>query len=220
MIDLFRRPFNFLLPDHQSQYRTFLGSMLSIITILLILVYGGYKIVLYFKREEFTVNQTRQSYYFGLEDEFSQSHGLAIAAGAVSEGYDGIRDFSIDPEIGQLKFYLKTWDITGPDLTKHYIDFKPIKSTFCNFNAEKGDLKGFYPRHQSQDFTVDNLEQMICIDEHISISGLINMGKGQNLMVAFEKCDKRTSKCKSDSEIEDWLEFRYMIVLENNKAFS
>ena len=56
MIDLFRRPFNFLLPDHQSEYRTFLGSMLSVITAIFILVYGGFKIVEYSNHSEFTVN--------------------------------------------------------------------------------------------------------------------------------------------------------------------
>ena len=39
-------------------------------------------------------------------------------------------------------------------------------------------------------------------------------------MVVFEKCDpeKRTT-CKSEEEITAWLEFKYIILLENSKQF-
>lgn len=40
-----------------------------------------------------------------------------------------------------------------------------------------------------------------------------------NLMVVFEKCDKKVRECKSDQEIQDWLVFKYMLVLENSKRF-
>ena len=93
MIDLFRRPFNFLLPDHQSEYRTFLGSMLSVITAIFLLVYGGFKIVEYSNHSEFTVNQTRQNYYFDLEDSFSHLDGLAIAAGIIGEDEKGFQEY-------------------------------------------------------------------------------------------------------------------------------
>ena len=55
-IDLYRRPFNFLLPDHQNSYRTFLGSALSIIQFLLLVSYGTYQIILYSSQASFNVN--------------------------------------------------------------------------------------------------------------------------------------------------------------------
>ena len=61
----------------------------------------------------------------------------------------------------------------------------------------------------------------MCLGEPISIKGTYVTAIGSTLMVVFEKCDNRTSsKCRSDEEIEDWLEFKYIVVLENNKAFS
>ena len=55
-LDLYRRPFNFLLPDHESEYRTFLGSTLSIIQFVLLLLYGSYNLQQFFAQSKFNVN--------------------------------------------------------------------------------------------------------------------------------------------------------------------
>ena len=44
-IDLYRRPFLFMMPDKVPSYRTLLGSMLSIFTLVLILSYATFKFV-------------------------------------------------------------------------------------------------------------------------------------------------------------------------------
>lgn len=41
--DLYREPFNLVLPDGKTQYRTLLGSILSIITIVVVMSYGSIK---------------------------------------------------------------------------------------------------------------------------------------------------------------------------------
>ena len=88
--------------------------MLSIAMVVFMLSYGCFKLILQFNRSEFTVNQTRSNYYFDLEDSFSHLDGFNIAAGVVS--YElGAPNFGVDPEIGQLKIYLKTWDINNSD---------------------------------------------------------------------------------------------------------
>ena len=40
-------------------------------------------------------------------------------------------------------------------------------------------------------------------------------------MVVFEKCDNsaRPDYCKSDEEIHKWLQFKYIVLLENEKKF-
>ena len=40
MFDIYRRPFLLYLPDNETQYRSFAGSMLSVFTILLVLSYA------------------------------------------------------------------------------------------------------------------------------------------------------------------------------------
>ena len=43
-IDLYHKPFRFLMPDHRESYRTFLGALLSVFTVMIILGYGTYKL--------------------------------------------------------------------------------------------------------------------------------------------------------------------------------
>ena len=40
-------------------------------------------------------------------------------------------------------------------------------------------------------------------------------------MVVFEKCDSKAKPnyCKSDEEINKWLQFKYIVLLENEKKF-
>ena len=40
-------------------------------------------------------------------------------------------------------------------------------------------------------------------------------------MIVFEKCDSEVlgRACKSDSEINDWLRFKYIVALENERFF-
>ena len=42
-LDIYRMPFRLLLPDENGMYRTFLGSVLSILTLVMIITFGGFK---------------------------------------------------------------------------------------------------------------------------------------------------------------------------------
>ena len=44
-IDLYRRPFLFMLSDDYDKYRTFWGGCFSIITVILVLTYASFKYV-------------------------------------------------------------------------------------------------------------------------------------------------------------------------------
>ena len=44
------------------------------------------------------------------------------------------------------------------------------------------------------------------------------MPKATNLEIAFVKCDStKREDCKSDEEIAEWFNFKYILVLENQK---
>ena len=49
------------------------------------------------------------------------------------------------------------------------------------------------------------------------IWGNFNTGNARALLIMFEKCDRSTSAtvCESEEEINNWLEGRYILVLEN-----
>ena len=54
-LDMYRRPFHLFLPDDQPLYRSFLGSMLSVLTIMLLISYGGWKLTNLFSLADYTV---------------------------------------------------------------------------------------------------------------------------------------------------------------------
>ena len=57
-----------------------------------------------------------------------------------------------------------------------------------------------------------------CIDDDISQYGHYDSIKTANLMLVFEKCDSDKRACKSENQIDDWLEFKYIMVIENTKS--
>ena len=42
--DLYAQPFRLLLPDKKDTYRTFTGALMSILSLVLVSVYAGFKI--------------------------------------------------------------------------------------------------------------------------------------------------------------------------------
>ena len=38
-------------------------------------------------------------------------------------------------------------------------------------------------------------------------------------MVIFERCDPALRTCKSEADIDKWMQFKYIITLENEKKF-
>ena len=59
------------------------------------------------------------------------------------------------------------------------------------------------------------------MDEDIQITGSYETDTGGTLMVVFERCDQSDpeAKCRSESEIDDWLMYRWIVVLENRREF-
>ena len=62
---------------------------------------------------------------------------------------------------------------------------------------------------------------MKCIDEkqQTDIFGSYNTDKASNLMIVFERCNKKINDCKEDKDIDDWLKYKYIVSLENEKTF-
>lgn len=64
---------------------------------------------------------------------------------------------------------------------------------------------------------------MTCITEPnlVQTYGDFDSDMTRNLMLVFEKCDNLKSKlpCKSDAEIEEWMQSKYFVILTNQKKF-
>ena len=63
---------------------------------------------------------------------------------------------------------------------------------------------------------------MKCIDDdQFDIIGNYNTDRAQNFMIVFEKCNSEVlgRACKDDKDINEWLKFKYIIALENERFF-
>ena len=47
----------------------------------------------------------------------------------------------------------------------------------------------------------------------MKIHGNYDTSSLRNFMIVFEKCDPEKRKCKSDQEITDWLEYKYIYTI-------
>ena len=57
------------------------------------------------------------------------------------------------------------------------------------------------------------------VDPNMDYFGNFDTDKAQNLMIVFEICDKTKRTCKTDTEITEWLRFKYIVTLENERKF-
>ncbi len=86
------------MPDGHDTYRTFLGSILSVITLVIMLAYGSYKVSMLAQLEDYDVQLRTLENEFHAGDTFGTKQEFAVAAALVS--FDG-QSFNItDPTIG------------------------------------------------------------------------------------------------------------------------
>ena len=124
-IDMYRRPFHLFLPDDQSRYRSFLGVILSIVTILLLSSYAAWKIINLIKLIDYTVRVYDRENFFDIKEEFGPEDGFMLAAGLTA--YDKSPDDITDLSIGRLKFIKKTFSHSLQGIL-----FEDIETRVCN----------------------------------------------------------------------------------------
>ena len=61
---------------------------------------------------------------------------------------------------------------------------------------------------------------MKCLDEDsLDLFGNFDTYAGSNLLVTLEKCDRKERECKDDKVIDEWLAFKYIVILQNSEKF-
>ena len=90
VLDIYRKPFRLTLPDDQSRYRSLLGAVLTIITLIMTLSYASWKLLTMFEQSEYKIQTHDLENFYDYEEEFGQSEGFAVAATITS--YDGISE--------------------------------------------------------------------------------------------------------------------------------
>mmetsp|Transcript_24759 Transcript_24759/g.30942 ORF Transcript_24759/g.30942 Transcript_24759/m.30942 type:complete len:199 (-) Transcript_24759:1123-1719(-) len=128
IFDLYRKPFRLFLPDEQTMYRSLLGVILSVLTVVLMLFYAGWKLLAMFTLTDYIVRVHDQDNFYAFTEGFGVEDGFMVAA-AVSS-YDGSPEDITDLSIGRMKFVKKTWD--GTDPIKGALKFVDVNTEPCD----------------------------------------------------------------------------------------
>lgn len=96
---------------------------------MLLLLYGMFHYFELVNHEDYRVQLRSLESFFDSGDNFGSQDGFMVAAALFSNEGSIDDNFDItDPEIGEIKFYLKQWDaVTG----KFSLSFKEIESKIC-----------------------------------------------------------------------------------------
>ena len=195
--------------------------MLSIYTVLILLIYGGFLAVEMIARSNFKVTQREEEDYFTDLDKLQMQDGFNVAAAIVGFGEAETKD--VPSHIGALKFYHKYWP--GDNV----IDWREIRTRECtwdDFNSSQrpnSDAK-FFKTQQTAGYLETYAQNMRCVEDQNELytHGNYNTPNAGNFMIVFEKCDETKTpeiKCANDTVINEWMVFKYIITLENHKKF-
>ena len=157
VLDQFGSKFEFKLPDSKTVFQTLPGAICSIICIVVMLVYAGYKLSTLVERSEYSLIQELYEFQYDDTFKFGQDDGFAIAASITD--FDSSRTEAIeDPTVGTIQFYMKYWSVEQSTL-----GFKKIKSRSCN-EADFNGSGAFWPLHSKFSNFENYLTKMKCID--------------------------------------------------------
>ena len=106
VLDLFRQPFRFLLPDREDMYRTFLGSSLSLLCFIILLGFGALKVTALATSSDYKIQVHDKKFFYDDVDEFTFDESQFMVSAGVT-AFDGSSEDITDPEVGEIKFYMK-----------------------------------------------------------------------------------------------------------------
>ena len=219
--DLYSPSFQFRLPDGKSEYQTATGGTFCLLFSALVLVYAITSGINIIRREGYSiVEMAKEGVYSDLTFSFKKDDGFAVAA-AVWHGDTSLNMEDEDPEVGQIKFVIKNWE------NPNQMNFREVKTRSCqpeDITIPEGETRNEYGFYPFESDTAGNLEsvkdRMVCTDEPYEIKGHYDSYTTANLMVVYEICNPEKRICKSREQIEKYLEFTYILLVENRELYS
>ena len=140
-LDLYKQPFRLLLPDEKDEYRTFAGALLTVITVIIVLVYAGFKLQTLLDYKDYKVQQKVFDDYYNVEIPLTPDDGLMIAAAVT-------RFEQVPPDIGALNFYRKQYS-PNTDLNITRLESRPCTRDDFNVNGDNPDSKYFHATYKT-----------------------------------------------------------------------
>ena len=131
-------------------------------------------------------------------------------------------------DIGEVKFYNKSWgrgSSRGINFTE--LEVRPCLDQDFNFSHDEQEHDKdpiFFPvtEDSKRDLNFYSKKLKCLVEEEeedgFGLRGSYNSDNGTNLMIVFERCrsdNKHGIECKNDTVIDEWLENKYLVTLEN-----
>ena len=162
------------MPSRTEYYRNYLGMTLSLLTFIMLIAYGSFKLRDLIQFTDYNLYQIVQESYYSDQDEFTSNDGFHVAAGIVNFNEQYVED----PEIGTLKIILKSWDYEDKESNGKAL-FREVKTRPCREN-DFNDVDGsnsdsrFYATDVHSEKSLQLYWKTLkCIDdnENLSIKG-------------------------------------------------
>ena len=220
IFDIYKKPIQLRQPDGADEYRTCMGSLLSFCTIAILALYASYKLTSLANFEDYKVLYRIQEHYFESDDWFGKKEGFKVAAAILN--LEGQTEVDIDPRIGSIHFYKKTWGDDGTS-KMYFNELRDRKCTEDDMNdaLNSNPESGFYALDKDADHYMKlfgiNLFHCLVDDNDVKMHGDFDSAQAANLMISFEKCDYKNTpdQCESKEFIENWVQGRYLSIMTN-----
>ena len=118
----------------------------------------------------------------------------------------------------------KSWDVEADNGSLNFVEIptRPCKREDFAFPGEDNSSSLFYPAKKTSEADLKvSWQKLKCVDRETELKmfGRYETQATQNIMVVFELCDPDVRSCKSEADIKKWMEFKYIIHVENIKRF-
>ena len=177
-----------------------------------------------------TIQEPTKDNYFPSDYIYNSSEGFRVAFALIA--YDSSSDpRPFDESFGKLGAYIRTWgekDDDGNYIPTYFRELEtvPCQESDTNFNGDSNvDAYKFY--EPSEEYMADAkrfYNKLNCIkNDSAELMGDYNSVAGKQLIIKFDMCmddpEKPEIKCKDEKDIKQWLNRKFMLLMENYVTF-
>ena len=143
IIDSFGRPFEFMLPNGSKKYRSLLGSVLTLIIVLVVALYAVYKWQLLIEKDQVTVSFSKEENYFDETSILDPASRFNLAVGI----YDRKNrdNLVFDESFGKLSVKMIEYSKSKSGITTTTLTTHDCTAADIALPGETNDNAAFFP---------------------------------------------------------------------------
>ena len=216
--DSFGETFKMKLDQGQSSLKSVMGTVLSFIYFTIVIGYTVQKFDILISRKDVDIALAVRDNYFGDDDAFKGSAGFNVAIALTS--FSEERQVELLPEYAELRVEYSIWDVKEDG--KIFSDKIKLESHPCSHEelGLTGDHSKFMPIHETATaYVILFKNKFMCLEQKdLEIYGNFNAKKAKILRAYLDRCHDK-EYCKTEKEIDKYMEDKYLLILRNQIRF-